>query len=107
MAVAASMKGENKAMLSLIDTFGMYVLSPKIYFESVAVEFLVRRKYWPAWTESQSKICCAWTATRAAAAVSFCAMRTMTLDETLKVGKVRKVADTMTPQLPAPPPRNA
>jgi hypothetical protein len=33
--------------------------------------------------------------------------RTMRLKVALKVGKVRTVAETRTPQLPAPPPRRA
>lgn len=39
--------------------------------------------------------------------VWFAAARMIRLEVALKVGKVRKVAETMIPQLPAPPPRNA
>jgi hypothetical protein len=35
------------------------------------------------------------------------AVRMMRLEVALKVGKVRKVAETIIPQLPAPPPHSA
>jgi hypothetical protein len=65
------------------------------------------QKKCPACTESQSKTCRAWRVARDPTTVLFGTCKTVMAEVALKVGKVRIVAEIMTPQLPAPPPRRA
>jgi hypothetical protein len=52
-------------------------------------------------------MCCAWTVARDPAIVAFATPRRIKLEVALKVGKVRKLTETITPQVPGPPPRRA
>jgi hypothetical protein len=57
----------------------------------------------PSCTDSRSKMCYAWILARAAAEALVDAPSPTTLLVTLRSRKVRRVAKTMTTQLPAPP----
>jgi hypothetical protein len=84
----------------------MYVFKANAENASEPVPLVTAQKYWPARTESQSKMCCAWSVVMDDKMVGFAAARMIRLEMALKVGKMRKVAETIIPQLPAPPPRN-